>query len=282
MAHVLIAGCGYLGSALGVRLAAAGHVVWGLRRAPAQLPTAIRGMEADVRVPNTLRHLPRVDHVFYLVGPDNSEEETLRAARVDGLRYLVGALAAAKQRRIRLFVASALDVYGDRAGEWVDEDSEVDATSREARWLHEGEKLAAEAPFPTTVLRLGTVYGPGRLGVLEPVLAGRPVPIARPAEHVNLIHRDDAAGALAHLIGLKTPAKLYLLLDREPVARLEVVQWLANRLGRPMPALDASVAPAPTADVRGLSERIVEDGYHFRYPTFRQGYEPLVSRLAGR
>jgi uncharacterized protein YcbK (DUF882 family) len=39
---VLIAGCGYVGTALGVRLAAGGHVVHGLRRDPSGLPPEIR------------------------------------------------------------------------------------------------------------------------------------------------------------------------------------------------------------------------------------------------
>mgnify|MGYP002725889414 CR=1 FL=1 len=34
MARILIAGCGYLGAALGRRLFGASHEVWGLRRGP--------------------------------------------------------------------------------------------------------------------------------------------------------------------------------------------------------------------------------------------------------
>src|SRR5688572_15976072 len=99
MAHVLIAGCGYLGSALGVRLAADGHVVWGLRRTVGtQLPMSIRSVEADLTVPNTLRNLPRVDFVFYLAAPSahgglaRDEEALARATFASGLGYLVGAL----------------------------------------------------------------------------------------------------------------------------------------------------------------------------------------------
>ncbi len=277
MAHVLIAGCGYVGTALGTRLAAEGHVVWGLRRDPRALPSVIRAVEADLRVPNTLRNLPRVDYVFHLVSPERPDEDAAQAARVEGLRYLLAALAFGRQRVKRLFLASCLDVYGDREGAWVDEDSELTPTPAAGRSLYDARGRGADAPVPTTVVRLGEVYGPGRLGMLEPVLAQSAVRVARPTEHVNLVHRDDAAGALAHLLGLRAPASTYLVVDREPIPRVTVVEWLATRLGRPAPPL-APRSGAP-ADIRAMSERLVESGYAFRYPTFKQGYEPIVSRL---
>ena len=47
MSSVLIAGCGYVGTALAERLVDAGHRVWALRRDPAGLPGCVR---ADARV----------------------------------------------------------------------------------------------------------------------------------------------------------------------------------------------------------------------------------------
>ena len=55
MANILIAGCGYVGTALGLRLAAAGHVVWGIRRSAEGLPSGIRHVAADLTIPETLR-----------------------------------------------------------------------------------------------------------------------------------------------------------------------------------------------------------------------------------
>ncbi|MGH7351559.1 MAG: hypothetical protein ACREJJ_04205 [Candidatus Methylomirabilales bacterium] len=47
MARILIAGCGYVGTALAERLAGEGHVVWGLSRDPKGLPPAVRPLAAD-------------------------------------------------------------------------------------------------------------------------------------------------------------------------------------------------------------------------------------------
>ena len=56
MARVLIAGCGYVGTALGERLVDDSHVTWGLRRIAASLPPRLRAIEnrtSFVRVANT-------------------------------------------------------------------------------------------------------------------------------------------------------------------------------------------------------------------------------------
>lgn len=277
--HVLVAGCGYLGSALGVRLAAEGHVVWGLRRHPERLPTAIRPVEGDLRVPNTLRNLPKVDQIFYLASPDGDDPESLRAARIEGVGYLLAALAADRQRIRRVFYASSVSVYGPRGGDWVDEDSELRPEGADAEHLARAETLLREAPFPVTVVRLGELYGPGRLGLLDAVLGTGPVPGFAPTSHANLVHRDDAVGALRHLASSSKPERTYVAVDREPAPRLEILQWLATRLSRPMPAIDASAAAAVGPDVRAMSERLVESGFSFRYPSFREGYAPMLTKL---
>ena len=48
MARTLIAGCGYVGSALAERLLARGQRVWGLRRSTAPLPEGVECIQADL------------------------------------------------------------------------------------------------------------------------------------------------------------------------------------------------------------------------------------------
>ena len=58
MSKILIAGCGDVGSALGERLAADGHQVWGLRRSTNKLPASILPLAGDLTDPATLTDLP--------------------------------------------------------------------------------------------------------------------------------------------------------------------------------------------------------------------------------
>ena len=124
MERVLIAGCGYVGSALAARLAADGDEVWGMRRTPAGLPAGVRPLAADLRDPATLAGLPEgLTTVFYTAAADGGSEDDYRAVYVDGPRNLLAALAAQGQRPRRVIFTSSTSVYGQSGGEWVDEDS---------------------------------------------------------------------------------------------------------------------------------------------------------------
>ena len=61
---ILIAGCGDLGTALGVALATAGDEVYGLRRQAGRLPAPLRPLAADLGAPETIRDLPAVEAVI--------------------------------------------------------------------------------------------------------------------------------------------------------------------------------------------------------------------------
>ncbi|HJL18455.1 MAG TPA: NAD-dependent epimerase/dehydratase family protein [Sandaracinaceae bacterium LLY-WYZ-13_1] len=282
MARVLIVGCGTVGEPLGMRLAATGHLVWGLRRDPSSLPVSFTHVQADVLVPNTLRRLPDVDVVYYLVRPDRADARAARQAHVDGVGYLLEVMRRMRLRPRRLFYGSCVDVYGDRGGDWVDEDSALapDALDDATRALVEGEARVREAKIPSTVVRLGHLYGPGHPGLLGEALepAG---PFPAPRRHASLLHLDDAAGALAHLVGVERPAPTYVVADREPSPRGAIAAWLTERAGRPMPEL-CGATPPPGADVRPMSERLVESGYRFVHPSYREGFGALLSKVAGR
>ena len=58
----------------------------------------------------------------------------------------------------------------------------------------------AASGLPATSLRLGGIYGPGRTRLIESVRSGRAAIRPGAPRFGNRIHRDDAAGALAHLI----------------------------------------------------------------------------------
>ena len=56
--RALIAGCGDVGTQLGLRLARDGWEVFGLRRHPEQLPAPLHGLAADLSAPDTLTAIP--------------------------------------------------------------------------------------------------------------------------------------------------------------------------------------------------------------------------------
>jgi nucleoside-diphosphate-sugar epimerase len=90
--RVLIAGCGYVGTALGRELTSVGHEVWGLRRNPGALPGGIRPVAADLLRDDLAALLPAVDRVVYAVAADGPREEAYEDAYVTGPRRLLSAL----------------------------------------------------------------------------------------------------------------------------------------------------------------------------------------------
>ncbi len=272
MKHILIAGCGDVGSLAGVELAAQGHEVWGLRRNIDLLPAEIRSYAADLTVPGDLGELPGdLDFVVYAAGADARDEAAYQRAYVEGLQNLLAALVEQGQAPKRIFYTSSTAVYAQRDGEWVDEESRAEPKRFSGRLVLEGEGVLAACPFPSTVLRLGAIYGPGREGLIERVRTGRAKRAPGRMNYTNRIHRSDAAGALVHLMGMADPEDLYLGVDCEPVAEAELLAWLADRLGVPVPEEEAANARR-AGSKRCSNARLLATGYRFRYPTFREGF----------
>lgn len=280
--RVLISGCGYVGSALGGRLASEGHTVFGLRRDPSKLPESIVPVRADLSgadaEPAIQAVLPAdLDYVFYAVSPGGSTDEAYRAAYVERLRALIHALSAGQESVRRVIFVSSTGVYAQSGGEWVDEESPTRPESFSGKRLLEGERLVLgelENPFPGTVLRLAGIYGPGRTRTIERLLRGA----GDPASYTNRIRLEDCAGALRHLMLLENPEPVYLGADHDPAERRVIQEWLASRTGSEPPE---SAGEAPDSPRRGTSKRcsnrrLVDSGYVFRYPTFREGFEDLL------
>ena len=291
--RVLIAGSGYVGTALGnLLLATGGHEVFGLRRDPSKLPPGIRPVAADLSRPLPPDALPpNLDAAVYAVSPSSAPssdtDDSYRAAYADGPRNLLAALGGGPSARRLVFVSST-GVYGQTGGEWVYENSPTEPPSVSGRRLLEGEGLVLGGPIPATVLRLGGIYGPGRTSAIERARKAPPDGSPQgtePPRYTNRIHRDDCAGALAHLLALPDPEPVYLGVDHEPADSRTIAEWLAARPGE-----DPSASPGVSGDEtrarpgrtnkRCSNERLLRSGYEFRYPTFREGFAALLDEAA--
>lgn len=261
MARVLIAGCGYVGSKLARRLRASGHDVFGLKRRPTRIDD-VEIIAADLNQPLESK-LPDVDAAFFTAAPDSRDEAAYRSVYIDGLRHLKGALAD----EARLVFTSSTAVYGQDDGAEVNETSPTRPTSFRGEVLLEAEAMADVS------LRLGGIYGPGRARLLDRVRSGEAS--YRPGRFLNLIHRDDACGALAHVMFLERPERTYIGVDEEPVESGVLYRWLADKENLPVPGEEPE---GRGLNKRCSSQRLRSSGYRFVYPTFRDGYGELLKR----
>ena len=273
--RVLIAGCGYLGSALAARLAGEGHEVVALRRRPVGLPSGVRPFAADLGDPASLRALAGpFAAVVYAAAPAGREEAAYRAVYETGIANLLAAL-----RCERFLLTSSTSVYAEDAGEWVDEGSPAGPSAFTGRAVLAGEALARDRHPAACAVRLGGLYGPGRTRLLRAARTGGLSYQAAPRRYTNRIHRDDAAGALAHLLARPSLEPVYVAVDCEPVAEEPLQRWLAARVGGAPPR--ARGGPPEGAGKRCSNRLLLASGYRFRFPTFREGYGALAAAEGG-
>jgi nucleoside-diphosphate-sugar epimerase len=283
MARVLIAGFGYVGSELGRLLVGDSHDVWGLARHPGTPMPGVEPIAADLGVPRSLEDLPpALDYVFYMASPGGSDDALYRMAYVVGLSNLLEALIRAEQRPKRIFFVSSTSVLAQRRGEWVDENSPAEPTHFSGKRLLEAERVLRDSEYAGTVVRFGGIYGPRRTNLVQSVRNGSAVFRKSRTSWTNRIHRDDCAGVLRHLMQVRPLDLLYHGVDCEPAARSEVLQWLAGALGGPSPRAVGASDPAlrePRSNKRCRNDRLLETGYRFLYPTFREGYRAVLNEM---
>lgn len=275
----LIVGCGDIGITLARQLKAQGTSVTGVRRRPEALTEAgIAAVAADVQDAESLAALPDAEVVVYVISADRFEEEAYRAAYPDGLKAVLAEYAGRKRTPKRVFFVSSTSVYAQQAGETVDEHSEVAPHGFSGQLMLEAEQALLAHDLPGTVVRFSGIYGPGRDRLIRQVREGRIAP-ASPAMYSNRIHRDDCTGVLAHLIDLALADKplepLYLASDCEPAPLHEVMQWLADKL-RVEPSQVIQSPLRRRASKRCDNALLLESGYRFRYPSFREGYAQVL------
>ncbi|WP_263081373.1 SDR family oxidoreductase [Endozoicomonas sp. Mp262] len=276
--NVLIAGCGDVGSALGLALLKQGRFnVWGLRRNPDRLPAGIYPVRGDLESASDLGDWPAsIDYVVYCAAANERSEEGYHRAYTQGLSHVLQRISGDNYHPARIFFTSSTSVYHQSSGEWVDETSETKPHSFAGQTMLKAEAVLQAASFPTTTVRFGGIYGPGRSRLINRVKEGNGC-FSSPAVYGNRIHRDDCAGILAHLIALDLqgqPVKpLYLGVDHDPAPVYDVLQWLASQL---KVTLHNEGSPPARGNRRCSNKKILVSGYRFIYPDYRQGYRSLL------
>lgn len=290
---VLIAGCGDLGTEVGLRFARLGHTVVGLRRNATMLPAEIFGQAVDLSTTKPV--IPGdTEFVVVAISAGSPTVEAYRAAYLKGLGNLLDALATHDENSAgvthrRVLLVSSTAVYDVNDGSRVDEQTPANAKPGTDSIVLDAERMLHQRLPTATVLRLAGIYGPGRERLIDQVRGG--AQLSAQSRHTNRIHRDDAAAAIVHLLlRPEPPAPLYLGVDNAPVTANEVVTFLAAELGLPAPTLKPK--PAPSEPETRESQRggdkllsnqlLLQTGFTFSYPSYREGYRALLAGIGTR
>ncbi len=221
-----------------------------------------------------------VSHILVSIPPDEAGDPVLdlhaeEIAALPGLNWL-GYL-------------STTGVYGNRAGGWVDERSELDPSGARGRrrvaaelgWLD----LWRRRDVPVHIFRLAAIYGPGR-SPFDALRAGTARRIDKPGQVFSRIHVEDLASVLIASIERPRRGAIYNVCDDEPAAPEAVIAHAASLLGLPAPPL----VPFAAAGLSAMAKSFWDDnkrvrnallgeelGVVLRYPNYRAGLAAILA-----
>lgn len=234
-AHVLIAGCGYVGRRLVARLAQQYDITALVRSAdkvPELAGLGIRAVAIDldrVRAGTSIPERLDQEAIVYLAPPTTSGESDLRLDR-----FLQLATVPPKM----FLYMSTTGVYGDTRGGRVDESSPVQPRTDRARRRVSAEEMTrvwcTERHVRRVVLRVPGIYGPGRLP-LDSLRLSQPVVRAHEAGISNRIHVDDLVEACYVAICNREARGVYNVTDGNSLSATTFIEKVAQLAGLPRP-----------------------------------------------
>ena len=278
MARILLLGCGQLTSQLPNFLAE--HQLIGIRRSSPDLP-GIELHQCDLtsseEVETTLKKIGQIDAVVYTATPSSRSASEYRKMYCCAPELVMMKLEALGQKPYWLHVSST-GVFRHNSGEWVHEDTPPAPETVISKILHDSESLVQ--PYGKgAILRLAGLYGQGRTYLLNSIKAGRQIQTT-PWSYTNRIHREDAVRAIAFLLEralankASNEVEVFHGVDHDPAPLHEVAQFLTSLHHLPDPVF----FEATEGDIIGsqnkrvANRKLLEEGFTFRYPTFRHGF----------
>ncbi|WP_369061610.1 NAD(P)H-binding protein [Kocuria rhizophila] len=313
-ATVVLAGCGDVGTALGLRLAERGVRAVGVRRRADALPEPIEPVSLDLTAPGEAV-LPAADAVVVTLTADGRDATAYERTYLGALRGLH--LALPSDAAPRVVLVSSTGVLSGTDGEVVTEATPPDPQRATAHVLLAAEELAADLFPDLVIVRPAGIYGPGRTSMVERVRRGAPLAHRRVT---NRIHREDLVTVLATLLERGTVAgeralttggggaaesertdvpqdgtvagrggaaassaasrlpRLLHAVDHDAALLGDVAAHLAHRLGVPVPPDDSGPGEGPLGKiVDGELVHALVPREEWRYPTYREGYDALLA-----
>jgi uncharacterized protein (TIGR01777 family) len=288
---------GLIGSALVRRLADQGHQVARLVRSqPQPDQPEIQWDPAADRLDASV--LEGFDAVVHLAGESiargrwtEARKSRILQSRVQGTQLIARTLARVAPRPKVLVAASAIGFYGDRGEEELDEGSPPGSgfLADVCRQWESAARCAREAGIRVVHVRFGMVLSVvgGALARMLPIfrlgLGGR---LGSGRQYVSWITRDDAVGAILHVIRTDSLHGPVNAVAPQPVTNRQFARALGRALRRPafLPApsfalrvmLGQMAGELLLSSTRAVPRRLLDSGFAFGDPDLEGALERLL------
>jgi nucleoside-diphosphate-sugar epimerase len=288
---VFIFGCGYVGTALAEYLIEQGVRVGALTR---NVEKAARLRELgpveviEAQLDSSTWHAQvrgQYEAVVNCVSSAGGGLDGYRKSYVDGQCSI---LEWAKSQTIRTYVyTSSTSVYPQDGGVTVDESADTSAAPPTGQVLLQSEAMLADAEQMDRwfVLRLAGIYGQGRHFLLNQLREANGEIPGSGEYAMNMIHLEDIVSAISAALSGEAASGIYNIVDDAPVTKSEVLTWLAEGMGLPVPAFNPDKVSERLKRRGGrMPHRYVSNakaraqlGWQPKYPSYRDGYAGWLS-----
>lgn len=266
----LLAGCGRIGTKVGIRLSELGGKAAALRRHPSDLPDSFEKISMDLTKSN-IAPLGHYDAMVITITPSIGAESNSEQGYIESLKNLHDRLPSLPDRVV--FVSSTGVFDSSHRGKTLSEVDIPSPTSDRGRLLKKGEEVAREL-FGAHVIRPAGIYGHGREMIIRKVMDHQPVQYDR---MTNRIHEQDLVEAITRVVTDDHPPRILHAVDLAPAPLQEVVEFVASQLGVEVP---------PSLPTDGPSGKMLDGELLSAYlggltfPSYREGYKEILSARA--
>ena len=290
--HIVIVGCGDIGLRVAKIWKNQGKSVFGVVRSEENLNALrqqhIHAISADLDDINTLSELngklSKQSLLYYFAPPPaKGIEDTRMANFLNSLDK--NALPA------QLIYISTSGVYGDQQGQLIDEQTPANPqVDRAKRRFHAEQQLLEfgtnNISVAITILRVGGIYGPGRLP-LQRLKDQIPMLHENLSPQTNRIHADDLAQVCVAAATEKADGEIYNVSDGTNSNMTEYFNTIADFCNLPRPPLvdwdeaEKTISKGMLSYLKESrrmdnSKMINELEITLKYPTLKEGLESCV------
>ena len=289
--HIVIVGCGDIGRRVAKIWKNLGKSVFGVAQSDESLNSLrqqhIHAISANLDDPDTLGEfngrLTQQALIYYFAPPPSTGTEDSR------MTNFLNSLDKNNPPKQIIYISTS-GVYGDQQGKLIDEQTPPNPQVDRAKRRFDAEQQLLEygtqhITTSITLLRVGGIYGPGRLP-LQRLKDQIPMVHEALAPQTNRIHADDLAQVCVAAATEKSDGEVYNVSDGADSNMTEYFNTIADFCNLPRPPLDWEEAEKTIS--KGMlsylkesrrmdnSKMMNELGITLKYPTLKDGLESCL------
>ena len=193
-------------------------------------------------------------------------------------------------KKSKFIYLSSTGVYGDHMGNWVDEKSDVNPTTKLGLWRLNAEKLwlnlSENLGLSLTIMRLSGIYGPNR-SPFDKLKKGSVNVIKKQGLLFSRIHVDDITEIIRICLNRNNISGIYNICDNKPASSQQVMEEACRLLGidcpKPIPIEKLNLSKIAlgfySESKKVCNKKILEElKYEMIHPNYFSGLRSIIKK----